>query len=84
MPENNVISVKDFGIIPNHLKEKANKVLQGENLSNWLDYLKRIKDAGYGDLVSKAFSKTILNEFTKQRREFSRSVSSKPNTLDFS
>ncbi len=65
MPENNVISVKDFGIIPNHLKEKANKVLQGENLSNWLDYLKRIKDAGYGDLVSKAFSKTSIEIIEK-------------------
>lgn len=65
MPKNNIILVNDFGKIPNYLKERANKILNGEKLSIWLDYLKRIKDAGYGEIVSKGFSQTSIEIIEK-------------------
>ena len=43
MPKNNIVSLDEFGKIPNSLREKANKVLKGENLSTWIEYLKKIK-----------------------------------------
>ena len=47
MPKDNVITIDRFGKIPNYLRDRAKKVLDGENLSTWLDYLKRINEAGY-------------------------------------
>tara|TARA_Y100000590_G_scaffold137517_1_gene157450 strand:- start:3572 stop:5857 length:2286 start_codon:yes stop_codon:yes gene_type:complete len=62
---NNIVSLDEFGKIPNNLREKANKVLKGENLSTWIDYLKRIKNAGYGELTSKGFSEATIEIIDK-------------------
>jgi len=63
--KNNIVSLDEFGKIPNSLREKANKVLKGENLSTWIDYLKKIKSAGYGELTSKGFSETTIEIIDK-------------------
>jgi len=65
VPKDNIISVDKFGKIPNHLREKANQILQGENLSTWLDYLKRINDAGYGQQVLAGFSEAGIEIIEK-------------------
>ena len=65
MPKNNIVSLDEFGKIPNSLREKANKVLKGENLSTWIEYLKKIKSAGYGELTSKGFSETTIEIIDK-------------------
>ena len=65
MQKNNIVSLDEFGKIPNSLREKANKVLKGENLSTWIDYLKKIKSAGYGELTSKGFSETTIEIIDK-------------------
>lgn len=65
MPEDNVISVDKFGKIPNYLRDRAKKILNGENLSTWLDYLKRINDAGFGEQVSKGFSEAGIEIIEK-------------------
>tara|TARA_B100001109_G_scaffold58266_1_gene47202 strand:- start:850 stop:3135 length:2286 start_codon:yes stop_codon:yes gene_type:complete len=65
LQKNNIVSLDEFGKIPNSLREKANKVLTGENLSTWIDYLKKIKSAGYGELTSKGFSETTIEIIDK-------------------
>ncbi|WP_428080704.1 nitric oxide reductase activation protein NorD [Candidatus Pelagibacter sp.] len=65
MSNNNVVSFDKFGRIPNNLRDKADKVLKGENLSTWLEYQKKIKDAGYGELALKGFSETAIEIINK-------------------
>jgi len=62
---NNVVSFDKFGRIPNNLRDKADKVLKGENLSTWLEYQKKIKDAGYGEFALKGFSETAIEIINK-------------------
>ena len=65
MPKDNVITIDRFGKIPNYLRDRAKKVLDGENLSTWLDYLKRINEAGYGEKVLKGFSEAGIEIIEK-------------------
>ena len=38
-----IISIENFGNLPNQQKTKAKKFLHGKILQNWIEYIKRIK-----------------------------------------
>ena len=39
-----IISIENFGNLPNQQKTKAKKFLHGKILQNWIEYIKRIKN----------------------------------------
>ena len=61
MPEGKVVSINLIGNLENSIRIKAQKVLKEKALYDWLEYLKRIENSGYGELVIKGFSKTSLD-----------------------
>ena len=61
MPEGKVVSINLIGNLENSIRIKAQKVLKEKALYDWLEYLKRIENSGYGELVVKGFSKTSLD-----------------------
>ena len=60
-----IISIENFGNLPNQQKTKAKKFLHGKILQNWIEYIKRIKNAAFGDLVIRGFTVTSIDIIEK-------------------
>ena len=60
-----IISIENFGNLPSQQKTKAKKFLHGKILQNWIEYIKRIKNAAFGDLVIRGFTVTSIDIIEK-------------------